>query len=505
MRTASRRLAAILSVSLPLAAATGAHAASRVVVVPVVVGGGAEPQQALMTAMADGLRQNPQWAIEHGDGLAALAKAPPVLTVTDEAQAAFAADVDAAAKQIAGTPADAITTLERVRNELAAAARKGPRGEKADGLAFRASGLLVAALLASKDDERARKLADETTLLFPQRKPGEADQIPTKAAALLASPSPNLGARLALKSRPEGCDVTLGGLALGKSPVEVAVLPGETYYAQARCPVGTQTPNGPSSSPTASPLKKIVVTTTDTTRQEVLDAEFERAFQAEQLRRVRFSSSQERRQLEESYARRLAERFDAEVIVLASVGELSGADWLNARLYLRSGYLNRQGLVRLEAPRANALGRYLATGKEVPGVLRPEEAGALVAASQRGAAPQGQPSVDPWYTDIPGWAFVGVGLTSISLGFWANKVADRKQNEAETPPRPEPERVEQLQREAQNAKFWGGIGTIGGLLMATTGVILLIVPQYNNTQSELFVFSPAPLKGGGGLVMSGRF
>ena len=132
----------------------------------------------------------------------------------------------------------------------------------------------------------------------------------------------------------------------------------------------------------------------ETTRQEVLDAEFERSFAAEGLRRVRFTSPQERRALEESYARRMSERFDADLVVLASVGELSGADWLNARLYLRSGYLNRQGLVRLEANRANALGRYLATGKDVPGVLKPEEAGALVAAAR--SAPQAkEPSIEP--------------------------------------------------------------------------------------------------------------
>src|SRR6185369_14742012 len=105
-------------------------------------------------------------------------------------------------------------------------------------------------------------------------------------------------------------------------------------------------------------------------------------FTADGLRRLRFSSSQERRELEETYARRVAERFDADVVVLASVGELSGADWLSARLYLRSGYLNRQALVRLEAPRANALGRFLATGKDVPGVLKPEEAGSLLQSSR---------------------------------------------------------------------------------------------------------------------------
>jgi hypothetical protein len=144
--------------------------------------------------------------------------------------------------------------------------------------------------------------------------------------------------------------------------MELAILPGETYYAEARCPSGEAAGGGAM----ASFAKKITLGATETSRQEILDAEFERGFQAEGQRRVRFSSSADRRQLEESYARRLAERFDADVVVLASVGELQGSDWLNARLYLKSGYLNRAGFVRLEAPRANALGRFLATGKDLP-------------------------------------------------------------------------------------------------------------------------------------------
>ena len=46
---------------------------------------------------------------------------------------------------------------------------------------------------------------------------------------------------------------------------------------------------------------------------------------------------------------------------------------------------------------------------------------------------------------------------------------------------------------------------IGGVLLASTGVILLLVPEYNNTSSELFGLAPAPLPGGGGLVLGGTF
>ena len=42
-------------------------------------GGGGEPDTALMTALAEGLKQNPQWSVEQGDGLSALAKFQPEL------------------------------------------------------------------------------------------------------------------------------------------------------------------------------------------------------------------------------------------------------------------------------------------------------------------------------------------------------------------------------------------------------------------------------------------
>jgi hypothetical protein len=467
-----------------------AVAASRLVVVPVVVGGGGDPDSALMIALAEGLKQNPQWSVEQGEGLPALAKfraeAPAGVDL-----AKLESDVNDAARKIGSSPDAAATAFEQIRGELRAAAKKAPLGEKGDALAYRTGGLLVTALLAGKESAKAKQAAADTALGFPGRSPQDLERVSAAAKDLLKEP-PATGAKLTLLSRPEGCQVLVNGVALGKSPVELQVLTDEAYYAEARC-------EGAS----ASVPKKIVVPAKEDTRQEVLDAEFERSFAAEGLRRVRFSSPQERRALEESYARRLSERFDADLVVLASVGELSGADWLNARLYLRSGYLNRQGLVRLEANRANALGRYLATGKDVPGVLKPEEAGALVAAAR--SAPQAsEPSVSPWYTDIAGWSFVGVGLVSFSIGQWGNGVADDKQRQADGI-RGDSERQTALYREAQSGHFWSGVARIGGLLLASTGVILLLVPEYNNTSSELFGLAPAPLPGGGGLVLGGRF
>lgn len=470
--------------------ASSAEAATRLVVIPVSVGGGQDPDTALMAALANGLRQNPQWAVEQGESIPSLAKYQPT-AVTETELARLAAEVEAVGRK---SGAEAVETLTRVRGELRATAKKGPRSPEADKLLWQTSLLLVSAL-TSKDADQAKKIAQETMLLFPGKKPGEDDKLGPAASKLFEAP-PEMGARLKLLSRPEGCEVFVGATSIGNAPAELSVLTDEAYWAHVRCPA----PAGAGQSLASLP-KRIVVPPNETTRQEVLDAEFERGFVAEGLRRLRFASSQERRQLEESYARRLAERFDADAVVLASVGELSGADWLNARLYLRSGYLNRQGLVRLEAQRANALGRFLATGKDVPGVLKPEEAGALVAASRPMDGPEPEPAA--WYTDIAGWAFVGTGLATFSIGQWINSNAEDKRKQADAL-RGDTERQGSLYRQAQSQKFWGGVATVGGLLLSVTGVVLLLVPEHTGPD-EMFGLSPTPLPGGGGLVVGGRF
>jgi hypothetical protein len=478
-----------LAVASPiLAAGSMAHAAARLVILPVVVGTASDPEPALMSALAEGLRQNPQWSVEQGEAVPSLAAFHPA-GLTDAEIERLTGEVEGAFKKASAGNAEALTTMENVRTELRAASKKGPRGEKGDELLWRSSLAMVAGLVA-KDVARARTIAEETTLLFPGRTPVEADKL-SAAAALLWKTSPELGARLKLMSRPEGCEVFLDGRSYGKSPGQVQVLQGETYWAHTRCAEGSSLP------------KKVVVPLAENTRQEVLDAEFERAFAAEGFRRIRFASPPERRQLEESYARRAAERFDADVVVLASVGELSGAEWLNARLYLRSGFLNRQGLVRLEAQRANALGRYLATGKDVPGVLKPEEAGAMVAAARLGESSR-EPAAGPWYTDIAGWSFLGAGTAVLGWGRWMAGKGNDKQNQAEES-RGDSDSRAKLYEDAQSGRFWGGVGTVGGLLLMSTGVILLLVPEYNTPSSELFAVTPSVLPGGGGLILGGRF
>jgi hypothetical protein len=476
-----------------------AAAASRLIVVPVVVGGGGEPEANLMAALSEGLRQNPQYGVEQGDALVTLAKYPNT-SLPDAELTRLTTAVDEAARKLG---ADAVTALEAAREDLRAAARKGPRGARGDQLAWRASTLLIAAHLAAKQDSKARTVAEETALLFPGRKPTAGDDVSAKVADLLASARPGLGAKLTLRTRPEGCEILHGDVVLGKDPLELSVLQGDAYYFQARCSgaAGAAPANAATAATIISHPKKVIVPANESTRQDVLDAEFERGFAGEGLRRLRFSSTQERRELEESYSRRLAERFDADAVVLASVGELSGADWLNARLYLRSGYLNRQGLVRLEVQRANALGRFLATGKDVPGVLKPEEAGALLASSR--VSSEQKEAIAPWYSDAVGWTFVGVGALGVGLGRWGNSIANKRQEEGDMT-RGDGPRQEALYREAQSAKFWSGIGTVGGVLFAATGIVLLAVPEYGDDDGFMAV-RPSLLPGGGGFVWNGRF
>ena len=493
--------AAAVSAAMSGAFPPAAFAASRLVVLPVVVGGGGEPEAGLLAALTEGLRQNPQFGVEQGDALVTLAKFQSS-SLTDAELTKLTTAVDEAAKKLTGgSAAEAVTALESAREELRAAARKGARGAHGDDLAWRASTLLVAAHLAARQESKAKTAAEEATLLFPGRKVLEADHIPPKAAELLGVVRPGLGGKLTLRTRPEGCEVLAGDAVLGKDPLELSVLQGDAYYFRARCPGQARADGQPALAIISHP-KKVMIPANETSRQDVLDAEFERGFAGEGLRRIRFNSTQERRLLEESYARRVSERFDADAVVLASVGELSGADWLNARLYLRSGYLNRQGLVRLEAQRANALGRFLATGKDVPGVLKPEEAGALLSSS-RVSSDAKDGGVAPWYSDVVGWTFVGAGLIGLGLGRWGNSVSNRKTDEAEAI-RGDMTRQDEVYRQAQSAKFWSGIGTVGGVLFLATGVVLLAVPEYNDDDSFM-ALRPALIPGGGGVTMRGRF
>jgi hypothetical protein len=483
------RIPSVVAVAV-LFSSSLAQAAARVVLLPVVVGSGPEPSAALMAALGKGIQENGPWAVVQGEALKALLVAQPGIKPEDRAR--IGSKLDEVARKIQQRAAsEAMAALEPIRVELAQAAKDYTLDKPDLDLAYRAAALHVAALLASGDADRAKNQASETNALFPGRKPSDGDRLPTAAVQVLTAAAPEGSVRLTLRSRPDGCEIFVAGTSVGRSPVELPAIAGASYQAQAVCAGASQ----------KSYAKRITIGDKETTHQELLDADFERSFEADGGQRLRFASSPERRQLEESSARRVAERYGADVVVLASVGELSGADWLNGRLYLRSGYLNRHALVRLENSRAVALGRYLATGRDVPGVLKPEEAGALVSAGRQTDTPQA-PKVEPWYTDIVGWCFTGAGAIGVTLGILSNAAGSRTNDQADAI-RGDSERQQALYRDAQRSKFLGGIGLVGGGLMAVTGIVLLAIPEYSSTQGELFVFSPTP--GGATVGFSGRF
>ncbi len=481
----------LLSAVAVVFSASMAHAAARLVLVPVTVGGSGVPAEALMAGLARGLGESHQWGVQRGADLKVAAE--PTASLTPEQVSALSTGFNQVSEKLArGQAQDVIPVLEKLRADLNKAAEAGQRGEAGDAAAYRAGALLVTALLAGNDADRAKTVGGEVALSFPGRKPAEADGIPAATAELLVAPAPPAGAKVTVKTRPEGCAIWINGTQVGQGVADVAVLPGLAYYAQATCPT-------PSGAPLKTRPKKIQLAANETTRQELLDAEFGKALRLEGDAQVHFESSDERRQLEEAYARRVAEIFGADVVVFTSVGELSGADWLSARLYLRSGYLNRQALVRLDAGRAVALGRYLGDGKESPGVLKPDEAGALVAAGPA----SGFTAADvhkAWYTDVLGWTLTGAGAVGLTLGLWSNAVGDRKTKQADMV-RGDNDRQQAIYQEAQSAKFMGDIGTVGGGLLMITGVILLAVPEYD----EGAIVAVTPLRGGGMFAWAGHF
>ncbi len=482
VRPCQFRIAALVALSL---GAPGLAQAARLVVIPATVGSAPEPAGDLLSALAAGLAHSGPWVVTYGPGLQALFAAP--VGLKDDEHGRLAAKRDAAAAKIQDAAPEAVTAAEELRKEIAAAARGQTFSDKDWNLLYRTAGTLVAALLAAGNSERAAVVAQETALTFPGRKPADGDDLPEAAATQLAAATVSEGPKITFKTQPAACQVYVNGVLVGPAPAEVWALAGESYQAHAVCGELRSHP------------KRVVVGEKETARQELLDAEFEKAFAADGGARLRIASAAQRREGEDVSARRVAERYDADVVVFVSVGELGGADWLNARLYLRSGYLNRQGLVRLEPARAAALGRYLASGKETPGVLKPEEAGALLAASQSGPPPPAKAA--PWYTDIVGWCFTGAGLIGVGLGLHASAVADRTSAEADAI-RGDSEKQSRLHRDAQRTEFFANIGMVGGGLMAVTGVVLLAIPQYSGS-GETFALTPIP--GGATLGLRGRF
>jgi len=210
---------------------SNAWAAARAVLLPVLVGNGGEPSGELMSALAKGLQDNPGWQVIDGPGLKGLMVPPAGLK--DEDRKRLGAKLAEAAEK---KGKDAIADIEAVRGELSTAAKDLVLVDADHDLSYRAAGLLVAALVASGDAERAKAIAIESAAEFPGRKPRAADKLPAAATELLTSAVPTGGVKLTMKTRPEGCEVFVNGTSQGKAPVDILGSTAATYQAHAVCP-----------------------------------------------------------------------------------------------------------------------------------------------------------------------------------------------------------------------------------------------------------------------------
>ncbi len=489
----------------------------RVVLVPTLIGGASDETAPLIGALAEGMRDNPRWVVESGARLTALRGAAQSAAVP-----ATPADWERLGDQLAGAaaalaagpaPGQAVAALEPLRSELLRAFRAGPWSERGASLLYRGSGLLAAAYAASSMVDKAKQMAGETALLFPGRQPTDVDGLPPEAIALLREATPATGAgmgagagvtaavaavpataTLRIVTRPQGCAVVVNGVAVGQAPVEIGVLAGEAYYGRVECA-------GRASRTT----RRLLPSAQAAARQEVLDLEFESALDWTGDLKLRYPSPADRKAFEESYSRRTAEMFEADAVVFTSVGQLGGADVINARLYLKSGYFVRQGYARLETVRVRALGAFIATGKAAPGVLRAEDAAAMAMLPASSQSPPRSPA--PWYTDWVGWTLSGAGVAALATGAILVGMSRDKKNEADTNPeaRLDPSLQAKLRQDADTLEFQSVIALgLGGTLLLT-GVLVLVIPESAETKRELMSLAPTPVPGGGVLSCFGRF
>src|SRR5688572_32083337 len=107
-----------IAACLLLLSGSVAHAAARAVLLPVVVGSGGEPPGNLMTALAQGLKDNPGWTVLEGNALKGLMVPPTGLK--DEDRARLGAKLDEAAGKLAKAAGakEAVADIEAVRTEL---------------------------------------------------------------------------------------------------------------------------------------------------------------------------------------------------------------------------------------------------------------------------------------------------------------------------------------------------------------------------------------------------
>ncbi len=477
---------------LPTAARPTMRSA-RVVVIPVTVGNGPKPSDALLSAVGDGMSGNVNWRIE-----VARTGKPIAVLVHDDFDAEQVKLLEAKRATVDTAEPAAVEKYEALLAEAESALATRPMGPGGRGLVVRIVDSIIAATLASGDQQKAKAVAEHAALLFPGRRPTAEEGLSVVAAALIGQAAPPQYAKLQFLSRPEGCIVEVNGADVGAAPVTVAAAPGVTYHARARCPKDKGEGVSMRKAVPAGPVGE--------GRSVVLDVQFEHEFINDATGTVMsFGSSNARRELEQSYARRIAEKLSADTVVFVSLGEVGGSEYLNARAYLRSGFKNRQGLARPEVGRASALGHYLVSGQDDgASVLRPEDIGKTGATDIALPNTVRQPIARAaWYTDVPGWILVGTGTLGVVGGLYADGLAEDKRKLAVKAM--DPFTKDRLEGDASNLRFLASVGVFAGGMMVVTGAVLLFMPEYSVGQSELFVLSPTVGRDGAGLHAVGRF
>jgi hypothetical protein len=466
---------------------------ARVVVIPVTVGNGPKPSDEMLSAIGDGMSGNVNWHIE-----VARKGKPIAVTIYDDFDAELVQRLEASRSAVEVTDPAAVEKYEALLAEAEAALATRPMGALGRGLVVRLVDSLIAATLASGDQQKAKSVAEHAALLFPGRRPTVEEGVSVVASALIGQAAPPQYAKLQFLSRPEGCMVEVNGADVGAAPVTVAAAPGVTYHARARCPKDRGDGVSMRKAVPAGPVGE--------GRSVVLDVQFEHEFINDTTGTVMsFGSSNARRELEQSYARRIAEKLSADTVVFVSLGEVGGSEYLNARAYLRSGFKNRQGLARPEVGRASALGHYLVSGQDDGAtVLRPEDIGKTGATDIALPNTVRQPLVRaPWYTDVPAWVLVGTGALGVAGGLYADDLSDDKRKQAGAAK--DPFTKDRLEGDSSNLRFLANVGIFAGGMMVVTGALLLLTPEYRVGQSELFVLSPSVGTDGAGLRAVGRF
>jgi hypothetical protein len=180
----------------------------------------------------------------------------------------------------------------------------------------------VRALYDTGDRTRAAEQARQCVRLVPRGK-ADPQKHPPEIVALYeeaSRPGPGKSGALGVDSKPEGCDVRINGLRLGKTPFTMTDLYPGDYQVQVECNPDRR--------------GRVHRATVETEKTEVfVDAELDRAVRTEPSLWLRYEDGpDEERQLRDAQA--IAEALEVSAVVLAS---RPAADLLELRLVKRTG------------------------------------------------------------------------------------------------------------------------------------------------------------------------